>query len=243
MAGLIVTKQPDAEPITLAQAKNHLRVSITDDDDYISELITAAREACESFCSRSFAPKSYLMSLDSFPYYTDTVMSQMAYPPSYYSLPMYSTTLWNYSQMIKLYNPPCIEVQGIDYTAPDGTNKTLEQDTDFLLDNIWEPSRIFPKPGAMWPSVLYCPNSVRIRYTAGYGDTTSTDSAPVDGEIAQGAGSQPMPRRVRIAMRQLIGNWYEQREAVSPQTLKEIPNHVQMLLWSLRVIDCQPTRG
>jgi len=152
MAGIIVQNQPTAEPVTLQQAKNFLRVSITDDDDLIGFLITAAREACETFCSRSLAVKSYIQTMDSFPYYTDTVMSQMAYPPSYYSLPQYSTTLWNYSQMIKLYYPPAIEVQGIDYTATDGTNKTLEQDTDFLLDNIWEPARIFPMPGQMWPA-------------------------------------------------------------------------------------------
>src|SRR5271166_1471534 len=209
MAGIIVQSEPAAEPVSLEQAKNYLRVSITDDDDLISFLITAAREACEMFCSRSFAPKSYVQTMDSFPYYTDTVLSQMAYPPSYYALPMYSTTLWNYSQMIKLYYPPCIEIQGIDYTDPNGENQTLEQDTDFLLDNINEPARIFPMPGQMWPPVLYCPNAVRIRFTAGFGDTTSTDPAPIDGELPRGAGSQPMPGRVKTAILQLVSNWYE----------------------------------
>jgi hypothetical protein len=243
MAGIIVQNQPTAEPVTLQQAKNFLRVSITDDDDLIGFLITAAREACETFCSRSLAVKSYIQTMDSFPYYTDTVMSQMAYPPSYYSLPQYSTTLWNYSQMIKLYYPPAIEVQGIDYTATDGTNKTLEQDTDFLLDNIWEPARIFPMPGQMWPACLYVPNAVRIRFTAGFGDTVSTDPAPVDGELPQGAGSQPMPGRAKTAILQLVANWYENREAATPGSMNNIPNHVQMLLWSLRVMDMQPTRG
>jgi Phage gp6-like head-tail connector protein len=242
MAGIIVQKQPAAEPVSLDTAKNFLRVTVTDDDELIGVLITAAREACESFCSRSFAPKSYIQTLDSFPYYTDTVLSQMAYPPSYYALPMYSTTLWNYSQMIKLYYPPCIAVQGIDYTDPNGENHTLVQDKDFLLDNVWEPSRIFPMPGTMWPSVLYCPNSVRIRFTAGFGDTSS-DSTPVDGELPQGAGSQPMPGRAMVAMLQLLANWYENREAAMAGGLKDIPNHVQMLLWSLRVMDMQPTRG
>jgi Phage gp6-like head-tail connector protein len=242
MAGLFVSTEPAMEPVTLTQAKNFLRVSITDDDDLIGFLITAAREACEAFCSRSFAIKSYIQTLDSFPYYTDTVLSQMAYPPSYYSLPMYSTTLWNYSQMIKLYMPPAIAVQGIDYTLPDGTNATLDQDTDFLLDNVNEPARIFPMPGANWPPCAYVPNAVRIRYTAGFG-SPAVDPDPVDGEIPQGAGSQPMPGRVKIAILQLLNNWYENREAASPGTMSEIPNHVKMLLWSLRVMDMQPTRS
>jgi hypothetical protein len=242
MAGLIITQAPAQELISVTTAKNFCRVFNTDDDALFGVLIPAAREACEEFCSRKFAPQSLLMSLDSFPYYTDTVMSQMAYPPSYYSLPMYSTTLWNYSQMIKLFYPPCIEVQGIDYTDANGNNQTLEQDTDFLLDNIWEPARIFPMPGAMWPSCLYVPNAVRIRYTAGYG-SPAVDPDPVDGEIPQGAGSQPVPQRAIMAMLQLIASWYENREALSEVTMREMPQHVKMLLWSLRVIDFQPTRG
>jgi Phage gp6-like head-tail connector protein len=242
MAGLIIQVEPAQELITLAQAKNFLRVSVDDDDDLISMLITASREAVEEFCSRKFAPQSLLQSMDSFPYYTDTVMSQMAYPPSYYSLPMYSTTLWNYSQMIKLYYPPCIEVQGIDYTDTNGNNQTLMQDVDFLLDNINEPARIFPMPGAMWPPCLYVPNAVRIRFTAGYG-SSAVDPHPVDGEIPQGAGSQPVPKRAIMAMYQLMASWYENREAVTSVDMKELPQHVKMLLWSLRVIDFQPTRG
>ena len=244
MAGIIVNVSPTSYPVSLATAKNFLRTSIDDDDSLIGDiLIPAAMEACETFCGRTFAIKSYLQVMDSFPYYTDTVMSQMAYPPSYYSLPMYSTTLWNYSQMIKLYYPPCIEVQGIDYIDTNGEKQTLEQDTDFLLDNIWEPSRIFPMPGAMWPSCLYVPNAVQIRFTAGFGDTVSVDPNPVDGEVSQGAGSQPMPNVIKVAMLQLIAHWYENREAAMAGGLKDMPNHVQMLLWTKRVIDFQPTRG
>jgi hypothetical protein len=242
VAGIIIQTQPIAEPISLAQAKNFLRVFNTDDDDLISGLITAAREEVENFTNRSFAIKSYLQALDSFPYYTDTVMSQMAYPPSYYSLPMYSTTLWNYSQMIKLYWPPCIAVQGIDYTATDGTNQTLVQDEDFLLDNIWEPSRIFPMPGAMWPACLYVPNAVRIRFTAGMG-STAVDPNPVDGEVTLGAGSQPIPNRAITAMYQLLANFYENREATTQDNMRKMPHHCEMLLWSLRVYDLAPTRG
>lgn len=117
MAGVVVEKPPVAEPLTLTETKNFLRVSITDDDSLISTLITAAREACESYTSRSFCFKGYKQTLDSFPYYVDTVMSQMAYPPSYYALPRYSTTLWNYSQMIKLFNPPLVSVDRITYLA------------------------------------------------------------------------------------------------------------------------------
>ncbi len=97
MASLIVESPPANEPVTLVEAKSFLRVEIPNDDALIAGLIIAAREVCENFTDRSFCIKGYRQSLDSFPYFTDTMLSQMAYPPSYYSLPRYSTTLWNYA--------------------------------------------------------------------------------------------------------------------------------------------------
>jgi hypothetical protein len=124
MAGLSVEFPASCDPVSLAQAKNYLRVDdITDDDALITGLISAATEACENFTRRSFIQKGFLQTLDAFPYFTDTMLSQLAYPPSYYALPKYSTTLWNYSQMIKLFRPPLISVDRITYAAalPNGT--------------------------------------------------------------------------------------------------------------------------
>ena len=117
MASLQIEKPATALPVTLDEAKNFLRVTISDDDALISTLISAATTACELFTRRSFCRKGFRQSLDSFPYFVDTVMSQMAYPPSYYALPRYSTTLWNYSQMIKLFRPPLVSVDRITYLA------------------------------------------------------------------------------------------------------------------------------
>jgi hypothetical protein len=242
MAGLIITQGPASEPISLKDAKNYLKVTETDDDALIGVLITAAREEVENFCSRSFAVKSYLQTMDAFPFYADTSNSQQAYPPSYYSYPLYATNQWNYSQMIKLYMPPAIAVQGIDYTASDNSQVTLVQGTDFILDNVNEPSRIFPKPGSMWPPCAYTPNAVRIRFTAGRGSAV-VDPSPILGEVAKGAGGEPIPGRAIMAMYQLLSGWYENRESITPGTLSEMPNHVKMLLWSLRIMDMQPTRG
>ena len=146
MASLIIEKQPTAEPITLAQAKNFLRVSITDDDELISALITAAREACETFTARSFCYKGYRQGLDSFPYFVDTVMSQQAYPPSYYSLPRYSTTLWNYSQMIKLLSPPLVSVERIT----------------FLWATDQQYHDLIPAPPLWYPGTVYAAGNVVV---------------------------------------------------------------------------------
>jgi hypothetical protein len=112
---------PLAEPLTLAAAKSflHLQAGVSADDGYITDLIQSAREEVEGFTGRSIVNKGYRQSLDSFPYFVDSVMSQMAYPPSYYSLPRYSTTLWNYSQMIKLLRSPLQQVASISYSNSD----------------------------------------------------------------------------------------------------------------------------
>ena len=54
------------EPITTAEAKSHLRVTIPDDDTLIDGLITAAREHVEFFCGRSFAQHTYRVDIADF---------------------------------------------------------------------------------------------------------------------------------------------------------------------------------
>jgi hypothetical protein len=136
MSSIIVEVAAGSEPLSLADVKAQLRLGPWDDSDHITSalestrlrgLIIAAREYCETFTRRSFVTKSYVQYLDSFPYYTDTIISQQAYPPAYYSLPRYSTTLWNYSQMIKILRSPVIDVHHINYVASDsGQVKSLQ---------------------------------------------------------------------------------------------------------------------
>jgi hypothetical protein len=308
MSSCVIEIPPAVEPVSLDTAKNFLRLEsdFTNDDDLVSGLIVAAREAVEAFTGLSLVQKGYRQCLDSFPYFTDTVSSQMAYPPSYYSLPRYSTTLWNYSQMIKLYYPPLVSVDRITYLSSDdeewhdlvaapplwypgtlyaaspaqvvtdgngnvqqcinpGTSQhnppnwstvvpvgdnpggtTTEKYSGVVWQNMgpvkqWQggnefgsyivdidsrPGRIFPgPPGGTWPPVLYVPNAVQIHYTAGF----SADNSLV-------------PQSCQTAILQLIANWYENREAAAAGNFGAIPNHVQMLLWTKRVLDFQPTR-
>jgi hypothetical protein len=123
MPSLVLEIPAAIDPVSLTDMKTFLRLettgpgAFTDDDTLITGLISAATITCEGFCRRSFINKGFRQSLDSFPYFTDTIMSQMAYPPAYYSLPRYSTTLWNYSQMIKLFRPPLVSVDRITWLS------------------------------------------------------------------------------------------------------------------------------
>jgi uncharacterized phiE125 gp8 family phage protein len=60
------TAEPAAEPITLDQAKVHLRVDGIEEDTLISTLITVAREACEQRIQRTIVESTYVTTLDAF---------------------------------------------------------------------------------------------------------------------------------------------------------------------------------
>ena len=59
--------QPVVEPVTITEAKAHLRVDTADDDTYIGTLITAAREWCEQYLDRTLVNTQWAMRLERFP--------------------------------------------------------------------------------------------------------------------------------------------------------------------------------
>lgn len=137
MASLVIDTPPAVEPVDLVTLKSHLRVTTTADDTLLGVYLQAAREGVENFLGRSLITKLYRQNLDSFPYYIDSLQSQQAYPPNYYSAPRYSTTQWNYSQMIKLLRCPLNKVLKIEITNADGTTGTL---SPAQLIEPWEAS-------------------------------------------------------------------------------------------------------
>lgn len=65
---LTQTVAPASEPVTVSEAKSHLRVDITDDDTLIGSLITAAREYVELYTGQSFITRTYRADIADFAY-------------------------------------------------------------------------------------------------------------------------------------------------------------------------------
>jgi uncharacterized phiE125 gp8 family phage protein len=65
--GLKLVTPPEVEPITLEEAKSHLRIDTDAEDVYVSALITAARERVELFLRRALATQTFEYTLDGFP--------------------------------------------------------------------------------------------------------------------------------------------------------------------------------
>jgi hypothetical protein len=212
--------------------------------------ISAARECGEILTARSLSKRQFKLVLDSMPYYTDTIQSQLAYPPSYYSLPRYSTTLWNYSQMIKLPFSPAISVDLMQYIDNTGTPQQLVQGVDFILDRDSEPSRIFPMTGQFWPSNLYVPNSCEITFTAGY-DPFATMSSPPNTTtiLASPPGQQPNstitlypPQMILLGIMNLVTFWFNSRGNPG-NTSPTLVNRIEQMFLQNAIVDFQPTRG
>ena len=95
---------------------------------------------------------------------------------------------------------------------------------DFIVDRESEPPRIMPNYAQFWPLTLRVPNAVKVFFNAGYGSSGIS-----------------VPAVAKVLQLQLIASWYENREAVTPETLKTIPVHLENLVWSIRVTDFAPT--
>lgn len=64
---LTLITPPAVEPVTLAEAKAHLRIDASDEDVLVSTLITAARARAEWHSGRAFVTQSWLLKLDQIP--------------------------------------------------------------------------------------------------------------------------------------------------------------------------------
>lgn len=64
---LIRTVEPSAEPATLAQAKAHLRIDHSSEDELLSGLIRAAREEVERAAGLALIQQSWRLVLDTWP--------------------------------------------------------------------------------------------------------------------------------------------------------------------------------
>ena len=57
---------PTAEPVSLPQAKAHLRITHSEDDTEINAMITAAREVVEKYLNRDIAQRTWIYTAEGF---------------------------------------------------------------------------------------------------------------------------------------------------------------------------------
>lgn len=132
---------PVSEPITLAEAKLHLRTPDSADDTLITALITTARQVAEEYTARAFLTQTWELWLDSF---------------------------GCYDAEIELPLPPLQSVTTLKYKDTSGTLTTLASD-QYQIDTAAFPVKLKPAYGITWPSIqrnVY--GAVQVRFICGW---------------------------------------------------------------------------
>jgi len=175
--------------ISLDEAKAHLRVDHDDDDDLIGALIDAVVSYVEGprgYLARALAEQTWDLTLDGFP---DSGFRGGSYRGGHHHL--------HNHHMIEVPLPPLIAVEGVFYRASNGDEIEMSASA-YLVDAASEPGRISLASGQCWPSVCPGLNAVRVRFRAGYLDTSSP---PVF----------VLPGNIKVALLMFLSTLYENR--------------------------------
>ena len=146
---------PAVEPVTLAEAKAHLRIDFSDDDALITTLIAAARQQAETITGRQICTATWKLVLDAFP--GPSLMGVPAGSP--FTLPGHA---------ILVPRSPVASITSIQYLDMGSTLQTMSS-TYYATDLACEPARITPIFGQIWPITLPQIGAVSVTFVAGYG--------------------------------------------------------------------------
>lgn len=135
---------PTLYPLTVAEAKSHLRVDVADDDALIQALISASTQDAEHLMGRAIMPQKWLYTADVF------------------------------DAEIELDRPTVTAVDYVKYIHPTtGVPTTLSAgvyQTVLLSDHK---AKILPAYGQTWPGTRAQPEAVQILFSCGYPDAAS----------------------------------------------------------------------
>lgn len=143
MGALLITP-PTLEPLTLAEAKAHLRVEVPDDDALIASYIIAAREWVEGQTRRALMTQTWDFTFD-------------------WDWPTRRGRIY-----IRLPVAPVQSVTSVKYVDESGVTQTLSAATYQAVVNVEHP-RIEAAYDSTWPSVRNQADAVTIRAVCGYG--------------------------------------------------------------------------
>lgn len=143
---LVLLTAPTEEPLSLTDAKLHLRIDdSTAEDALVTTLIQASRDYVERQTGRALLPQQWAYTLDSFPC------------------------------VIRIRRAPLISIDSITYVDPNGATQTLASD-QYEVDLVSPFGEIRPAYGVVWPYTRVQRNAVTVTFTAGYADAESVPS-------------------------------------------------------------------
>src|SRR5579872_7325817 len=198
MSSVLELTLPSVEPISLADAKNWLKVPAgpTTEDLLIQRLVKAARRHIERCTGLTLAQRNFIQYQDGFPFFP---YFQSPYAPLFgAAFPFYfgygpiasypypaigglQNQMMNPFEVRALKNP-VTAITSVEYIDTNGKKVALVPFQDFVPDIAT--GRILPLPGQRWPVSTMGANTCSIFFTAGYvqdqtvvGTQTATETA------------------------------------------------------------------
>lgn len=138
---------PTEEPVTLAEAKAHLRCG-DDEDALLGVLIQAAREQAEHLLGRALCAQVWERVIDAFP-----------------------------ACEIELGMPPVASLDSIIYVDEAGASQTVDSADYTLDVDTQPGWALPSSDAVVWPSTMDTANAVRVRFTCGYGAAANVPAA------------------------------------------------------------------
>ena len=146
---LISLAPPQAEPLSLDDARQHLRLDTTQDDELLRALIRTARTLCEAYTGRALIQQGFGLYLDEWP-----------------------------KGAVILPRPPLAAVTKINvYDANDAA--AVLDSTLYFADTAAQPGCVALRETASRPTPGRSINGIEIQYTAGYGVNAQAVPAPL----------------------------------------------------------------
>jgi uncharacterized phiE125 gp8 family phage protein len=139
------------DPVSLTEARTHLRVDSDDDTEstYITALISAATQWAQMFLNRQLVTATYDLYLQG----------------------------WPDGDHIDMPLPPLQSVASVKYTDSAGVEHTMPA-TDYHVDAASFVGRIVLAYGESWPSeTLRTSNPIVVRFTCGYGAASAVPTS------------------------------------------------------------------
>ena len=147
---LTLVTEPTEEPVSVAEAKIHLRITNSAEDTSIGSLITASRQVAENATRRVFVTQTWEGRLDRFP---------------------------RYDKGFEVPKPPLRSVSKIEYVDDDGVTQTLPS-SDYQVDVHSLQGRVAPAFDKSWPTTRDDTlNAVIVTFEAGYGAAAAVPQA------------------------------------------------------------------
>ena len=124
---------------------------------------------------------------------------------------------WPSGGVATLRMPPLLSVSSVTYYDENGDSQTLSS-SKYHVDTATEPGRVVLDDGEAWPTLDQRPAAATITYVAGV------------------ASAADVPDAAKLATLQLIGHWFENREAIAfGGNPVELPHAVSALINQIKV--------